>query len=386
MSLPKDEFRKRIGNVKRLIEKKNIDFAFVYFDEYNVMNGRYLTGWCPSVERGAVIVSRYGEPFLIGGPEAGPYARLESAVEETVSSMVFMVPEEEYPAAEIFRFDQIAERHFAGKKIKKIGVAGINTVPHSIYSRLVEEMKGAELVDITDDFERLRYVKSGWELEMTAKAYDIADSGFEKLKQSIVEGNKEHEAAAEAEYVARKMGGDGYGYRTIVGSGERAIGIIPAASERVFKKGELVLTGFAPRFNGYNATACFPVVVGGKPDGEQEKWITDVCEALYVTKEALKPGLTGVEIDGVPRGFLSSRGYADYMPMPFVHSSGLCEFEKPFFGPTSRDVIQKDQVICIDIALFGHERIRGIRVETGYRITEKGAEPFSPYLEKLCGF
>ena len=112
MSLPKEELASRIEKTKKLIEEQNLDFVFIYFDEYNVMNGRYLTGWCPSVERGAAIVSNYCDPFLIGGPEAGPYAKLESAISETVSSQVFMVPEEEYPMADIYDFGQISAQFF----------------------------------------------------------------------------------------------------------------------------------------------------------------------------------------------------------------------------------------------------------------------------------
>ncbi len=57
---------------------------------------------------------------------------------------------------------------------------------------------------------------------MTAKAYQIADAGFKKLMESVVEGKREYEAAAEAEYVRRKMGAEGYGYRTIIGTAESA--------------------------------------------------------------------------------------------------------------------------------------------------------------------
>lgn len=386
MSIPATEFESRVKKTRILAEEKELDFLFVYFDEYNVMNGRYLTGWCPSIERGAVIVSRYSDPFLIGGPEAGPFANLESIIKETVSSKVFMVPEEEYPMADIYNFHQISEKYFSGIKIKRVGIVGLNTVPYIIYSQLNHELRDAEIIDTTDDFERLRYVKSEWEFEMVQKAYEIADVGFRKLMEGIKEGNREYEAAAEAEYTVRKFGGDGFGYRTIIGTSERATGIVPAASDRVFKNGEIVLTGLSPRYNGYNATACYPVVVGGRPDETQDRWIKDVCEALYTTKGALKPGLNGNEIDSVPRKFLIEKGYGDYMPMPFVHSSGLSEFEKPFFGPNSRDIIQENQVICIDIALFNNNYIPGIRVETGYRITKNGAVPFSPYMEKLFGF
>ena len=129
-------------------------------------------------------------------------------------------------------------------------------MPLQVYNQLASELENAEIIDITKEFEVLRYVKSAWEIEMTAKAYQIADAGYKKLMESIVEGKKEYEAAAEAEYVTRKMGAEGYGYRTIIGTAERSCGIVTPSSDRIFKNGEIVLAGIAPRFNGYNATAC----------------------------------------------------------------------------------------------------------------------------------
>jgi Xaa-Pro aminopeptidase len=383
MSIPETEFRSRCRKAEALANKHKVDFLFVYYDEYNVMNGRYLSGWCPTIERGAVIVSGYREPFLIGGPEAGPSARLDSIIKEIVCSRVFLVPEEEYPGAEILSFRQIADRFLAGARIRRIGLVGGNTVPHSIHAQLTAELEGAEIIDLTDDFERLRYVKSAWEREMTQKAYELADAGFKRLAENVQEGKREYEAAAEAEYAVRRLGADGLGYRTIIGSGERAAGIVPPASERVFHTGEMVVTGVAPRYNGYNATACVPLVVGGKANKTQQRLVKDVYQALLLTRDSIRPGLTGVQIDSVPRRFLQDRGYGDYIPMPFVHSSGLSEFEKPFFGPSSDDVIQENQVLCIDIAMFGHPEVPGIRAETGYWVEARGVRPFSPYMESL---
>jgi len=150
-----------------------------------------------------------------------------------------MVPEEEYPGAEILSFRQIAERFFSGSRIRRIGLIGGNTVPHSIYAQLSAELDGAELVDLTDEYERLRYVKSAWEREMVQRAYQLADAAFVSLEKGVRVGAREYQAAAEAEHAARKLGGDGFGYRTIIGAGERAAGIVPPASERVFGKGEM---------------------------------------------------------------------------------------------------------------------------------------------------
>ena len=124
MSLPQAEYEARVAKARALIDEQGLDFLFVYFDEFNVMNGRYLTGWCPSVERGAVVVSNYCAPFLVGGLEAGPYARLDSAIKEAVSSLVFMVPEEEYPGADLLSFSQITAKYFQGRKIRRWGWSG----------------------------------------------------------------------------------------------------------------------------------------------------------------------------------------------------------------------------------------------------------------------
>jgi Xaa-Pro aminopeptidase len=383
MSMPRSEYESRVQKARELAREKGLDFLFVYFDEFNVMNGRYLTGWCPSVERGAVIVSDHSEPFLVGGPEAGQYARLESAIKETVSSLVFMVPEEEYPGADLLSFSQITAKYFQNRKIARVGMVGINAVPFQVYSQLARELGDAQIVDVTREFERLRYVKSSWEMEMVGKAYASADKGFTELAAACKAGKREYEAGAAAEHACLMEGCDGFSFRTIVGTAERSIGIITPASDRVFRDGEIVLTGVAPRFNGYSATACAPVIVGGKPDATQKKWMADVCEALFLTRDAIRPGLTGRQIDAVPRKFLLSRGYGDYMPMPFVHSSGLCEYEKPFFGPSSDDVIRENMVLAIDVALFGSREIPGIRVETGYRVTATGVVPFSAKMEAL---
>ena len=61
------ETEKRIKAVRELLAAKGLDAALVYFDELNVANGWYLTGWCGQFEKGSVFVPRKGEPWLLGG-------------------------------------------------------------------------------------------------------------------------------------------------------------------------------------------------------------------------------------------------------------------------------------------------------------------------------
>ena len=116
--LPQEEHDARIDRVRELMQREGLDVALVYYDEFNIGNGWYLTGWCPQFESGAVLVPRTGKPMLLGGPESEPFAKLDSAVTETRNFPVFMVPDEEYPNAEIIDFPapvRRTERHARGR-------------------------------------------------------------------------------------------------------------------------------------------------------------------------------------------------------------------------------------------------------------------------------
>ena len=51
------ECGKRLAEVRSILTKNNLDLALVYYDEFNIGNGWYLTGWCPQFESGAVPLS-----------------------------------------------------------------------------------------------------------------------------------------------------------------------------------------------------------------------------------------------------------------------------------------------------------------------------------------
>jgi len=54
--LGETECAARLAKVRALLEAESLDLALVYYDEFNIGNGWYLTGWCPQFESGAVLV------------------------------------------------------------------------------------------------------------------------------------------------------------------------------------------------------------------------------------------------------------------------------------------------------------------------------------------
>ena len=140
----------RIGRIRGILAEKKLDAALVYYDELNIANGWYLTGWCPQFEKGAVLIPIEGQPLLLGGPESEPFAQMASAITETRCFPVFMVPEEEYPNATIIDFAMLnAELKKAGTVLHRIGVVGTATIPHQVYCDFAAGFEGVEIVDIT---------------------------------------------------------------------------------------------------------------------------------------------------------------------------------------------------------------------------------------------
>ncbi|MCL4418049.1 MAG: Xaa-Pro peptidase family protein [Actinobacteria bacterium] len=380
-TMPKDEFEKRIAKVVNLIQDKGVEAVFIYFNELFIYNGRYLTDWHPTVEQGAVLVTEAGKYCVLCGPEAGPGAKFDSMITETRNLSCFMVPEEEYPGAYISSFKEVFEEFVGKSEIKKLGIAGLEGTPYGIIKSIQDELQKVELVDLTSEYERLRAVKSIWEIENIKTAYKIADEATKAIMLLIKSGIREYEVAAAGEYAARKMGANGFGYQTIIGTGDRVKGIVPVASNHKYESGEITTVGISPRYNGYNATAAQTYVVDGKWTNEFKDYMNIVAEALFLTKSNIKIGNVGKDIDKITRGFIKNKGLGEYSIMPYLHSTGLCEYEIPFFGPNSNDVIQENMVLCVDLSLFNHPKFPGTRIETGWIVRKYGPEPLSTFME-----
>lgn len=376
------ETEKRIANVKGILEKNSLDAALVYYDELNIANGWYLTGWCPQFEKGAVLIPLKGEPLILGGPESEPFARMSSAVKQTRNFPVFMVPDEEYPNAAIIDFRMLNEElKTAGTVIRRLGFVGTATIPHLVYTQFVEGFKGVDIVDITAEFEEMRAHKSPWEIENLKKAVQLTDAAYDVMKAKIAPGAFEYEVAAAGEAVCRAGGANSFAYSTIVGSGERANAVVPTAINKRMEAGEMVMIGIAPRFMGYAGTFGDTLPVSGAYTRAQKDCMNYLRETIRLTKSMLKPGVSGREVDAPGRKYFMGKGLNKYLVCPFAHTIGLMEAEAPFYGPNSADVLEPGMAVMVDVSFFGHPEFHGARLETGYIITETGCEPMSPKMD-----
>jgi len=381
MYYDKRESEQRIKKVQRLLAGKGLDFAFIYYDELNIANGWYLTGWCPQFESGAVLIGVDSGAMLLGGPESEPFAKQSSAISDTRNFTVFMVPDEEYPNAKIIGFSDLFNEISGKLRNRKIGVVGYGRIPYELHAQLSEGFKGIELVDITEDFLAFRARKSDWETEQIRSAFLLCDKAYEAMIAQIKPGAPEYAVAAAGEAVCRANGANSFAYQTIVGSGIRSNAVVPTATDKLMQAGEMVMLGIAPRINGYAGTFGHTLPVSGQYTGEQKKCLADMVEVLRDVRDSLKLGATGKEIDQAGRALYEKGGYLKYMVCPFAHTIGLMEAEAPFYGPNGADALEENMTVCVDVSFFGHPTLNGLRVETGYLITKNGPQAMAPKME-----
>ncbi len=378
------ETQARLEKVRGILRDKRLDAALIYYDELNVANGWYLTGWCPQFEKGCVLVPRDGDPLLLGGPESEPFARMSSAITDTRNFTPFMVPDEEYPNATISTFESLSAE-LARKKIPMgaIGIVGTAALPHNVYTQFEAGFSASRLTDITAEYEMLRALKSPWEIEQIRSAFGLTFGAYEAMKAAIAPGVSELRVAAEGEYACRKAGANSFAFSCIVGSGERAKAVVPTAMNKAMQDGELVMLGIAPRINGYAGVMGDTLPVGGTYTPQQKECVNRLREAFRLTRAMLKPGVKGRDLDVPARKAFTANGLIRHLVCPFAHTIGLMEAEGPFFGPNSDDVLQPGMTVCVDVSFFGHPEFHGARIETGYRITETGCEPLCPPMDAL---
>ncbi len=375
------EYGKRLSKVREILSRRNLDCALVYYDEFNLANAWYLTGWCPQFESGAVMVPVDAEPMILGGPESEPFAKMDSAIKVTRNLPVFMVPDEEYPNAAITSFDEIFKELSVKRPLKRAGIVGASQMPVSVYRQIEAAFRGVEMVDMTEEYGRLRYVKSPWEIDQIRKAHQLADVAYDAMAKQVKPGAREYEVAAAGEFQARAAGANGFGFKAIVGSGKRSNAVVPTAGDRAMQAGETVMLGISPRWNGYSGVVGDTLPVSGKLTAAQKKGVEDLREVFRLTREKLRPGVIGKDVDAPGRDFFKKHGYMKYLVCPFAHTLGLNEAEQPFFGPNSTDVLAPSMIVSIDVSFFGHPELNGMRLETAYEITDKGPVPLSPKMD-----
>jgi len=382
--IPKSEFEQRIVEIKKLMERDNLDAILVYGDEYRKENLRYVSNYWPIFERGAMLVSKNGKPITLCAPEGQKVAEEMSVWEDVRLLPDFLcvtVPDEiDYPLANYTSFRALAAQIREEGKLDRLGVVGIDAMSASLLN-IITQTFACEIVDANDILFEIRREKSENEIACLTEAARIADCGFKALMEADLIGLTEVAAAGIAEGAARREGAEAVIF-TVFGSGDRSATIVGRPSDKMIEDGDMIMCALAIQYEGYVATCEAPFAVGN-----YSKETERVIDVLIRAKEAglpyLKAGVPMNKFVKAVRDFFRAEGLSEYDVYPPLHGIGCAEAESPYPNESTEAVFKAGMTCNTDISLFGLAGGSN-RIEEGFVVTEDGAKSLSPYVHEYC--
>jgi len=255
--------------------------------------------------------------------------------------------------------DEIVKTSFS-KGIKSLGYESTTTSKYD-YDMLVKKFSGVELVDMPQFIEDVRMIKTEKEVEFIQQAVDLADKAYLEFLNFIKVGMTEKQARNIFNDILMHMGAEGFSFDTLLSSGSRCFMPHCAPTEKVIKKGDLVLMDFGVVLNGYCSDTSRTIVMGNADDRQKEMYNL-VLKAQIMALENIKAGMTCREADAFSRNIITKKldkGCFDY---GLGHGIGMEVHEKPRLHPQSDYILSENTIVSVEPGIY-IENWGGIRIE-----------------------
>ena len=362
LGIPQGEVRARVADLQRRMAERNLSLlvCFGANRDFAPADLWYLARWsCIDEELSFVVVPAAGTTTLVTDAEWD----LERARQEAVAGDLVADPNPADTLARLIRG--------ACAKGDRVGVSGMRWLPAPIHDRLSALVPGVIWEDASRLTEEQRMVKSPLELGLMREAARVSDLGMAAGIRAMVEGAREFEVAAEAEYAIRREGAE-LSFTTVMGSGPRTAMMTFLPSERRLCLGDLVVLDCGARVSGYHGDMCRTTVVG-VPDPAQRRMLETVQAAVEAGIDAARPGATIRDIHGAARAVVGAAGFADSWWGDFMpHGAGAGQHEPPIGLGGGDTPLRPGMVLCVEpgISVPG---VGGVVLEQMIEITDDGA-------------
>lgn len=232
---------------------------------------------------------------------------------------------------------------------------------------------GIEIVPRKGLVEQLRAVKDESELEAFRRACAITDRMFERLVSEVAfVGRRERDVAWDITRLYHEEGAEEEAFESIVGSGPTGARPHARAGDKVIESGELVVIDTGCRVDGY-VSDYTRTLATGELDGDQREAYEVVLAAQQAGLDAIRAGMTGVDVDAAARNVVEASDFAGTFGHGLGHGLGLDVHESPRLSTESSDTLAAGNVVTVEPGVYLAGRF-GIRIEDDVIVTADGIE------------
>lgn len=338
------------------IERLQAQFDRLSIDSFLVSsasNQQYLAGASVESGDGYLLVTAKDAVFITD-------ARYQTELKQTIPEM---------PLAITRDYLQAANDHLQAVGATVLGIE--DSLSLGEYQWLDEHL-WTDIVPLTGVVDALRQIKEPAEIAAIRRATALTSQGVTALFDQLHVGLTERQAAHWLERWMVDHGATGTSFDTIVASGPRSAWPHGSASDKPLAAHEMVTIDCGFYVDGYTSDVTRTVALGDPGDHLKAAY-----QAVQTTQEkimaAVKPGVTGGELDRIGRDYLTERGMGDAFIHGTGHGIGLDIHEGPNIGRGWPDVMTANEVITVEPGVyFAGEG--GLRIEDDLLVTPTGHE------------
>lgn len=377
------ELNRRWDATRELIRKHDLDLAFTqgnnmhlggyvrWFTDIPAEYNLHMTVLFPVDDQMTIVRSSASRipQWALRGVKEVLYAPFAPTLNYTANSEVGLV------------IDYIRARN-----PKRVGWIGKASITAGFMEKVLATFPNVEFVDITDEFDMIKALKSDEEMELVRETARVHDAAWAALPAIVKPGMKEYQIRAEVAQLLSNLGTEEH----LLFMGTAAPGKPCGMStfqyaNRTVKEGDygvLLIEVNGP--GGYYCESarnfCF-----GEPFKElQDAWDVAV-EAQQLTADLLTPGRPATEIVAKYNEFVAEKGYCQEGRL-YGHSQGYDLIERPAFMAKHKfgeETMEIRAGMNISLHPYFIDEVQTVYINDNYYVTERGAEKIHKTAPKI---
>lgn len=368
--------RERLKKAKDALGKSDADALLVFRSE----DVRYLTGHrshlgpVPWLGLCVVFLPKGGDPILYSMDAGHAAKRMSWMPAKDIRPLLYGIIEG----------NEHALRKWAEENKDTLGSArkiGIDIWTPDMTKAFQAVFPKAEFINGEAILMEAKKIKTQDEIECLRTVASITEAGFQSALDVLKPGVRECEVLAEAWRAMTRLGSEWTQCSNIVCSGPYTAPYRRLTSDRIIRKGDLVIIDIGGCFNGYWGDHTRTFVCGDmNPTKEQIDLHQEAYDALFGATERSKPGASTAD---VYKSLQNEHSYG----LSIGHGSGVNPWEAPWF--TGASVANPEKLLpgmYFSLEPYaGIPGIGGFRLENNVLVTEEGPEVIStlPFDERL---
>ena len=237
--------------------------------------------------------------------------------------------------------------------------------------RIRAALDPAELVAAGPAMSGLRRVKSPEEVDLLRAAAAAADSAMLAITTEPLAGRIEAEVSRRIRELLIQAGHDDAGF-AIVASGPNSASPHHVAGSRTIDAGDAIVLDIGGSRHGYKSDTSRTAFVG-EPPSEFTEFYDVLRAAQSAACDAVRPGITGAELDAVARGIITDAGHGEAFLHRTGHGIGLETHEEPYVVASNDEPLVEGNVFSIEPGIYIRDTW-GARIEDIVVCTADGGE------------